>query len=660
MVTDTLIRVLRAIRRRNATSGESQQRITFDGGTETREVSVSNSIGISTDSLGDVYGEIGASERLQRAQADHLDELFTDPDAAIDNAPTLGRKHADAGISGAAYAATYGAAFEKMADEVFERLDHRLGEDNEAVSDEIRRARSDLVDGIWAGISGMQSGLEAHENSVEVEIDAEAEEEDFDVDDDELLDGIGIPTFMICAGKRVRAWNSAMADLTGVPEEEARELEYLSDAFYSDGRRGKTLAEKVVEAPESADTEFGVERPDAGRDLYQDKSTMLNTDGDEREITFAAKPIYEGGELVAVVETVHDRTDDIRRHEAVTALVGELSETLTTMREGDLSARAQFTDEHDVIDDGLIEVVGQVNDMGERFQTLANRVDDSATDLADSVQSASTSAHAIEERVDEQTELLSTVATEMENFSASMQEVAASSDQVASAAEQAQAAADSGLESSEGAREATDEVIEMSDDLVETVTELESQMAEIEDVVEVIAEVADQTNLLALNANIEAARAGEAGSGFEVVADEVKDLANETRKHTEEIAERINDIQSQANETVVAVEESNEQVQHAGDEIEDALIALEEIADAVDEAATGVTEVAEANDEQAANVEEVMATVEDVRDRTQEVQEATEDIVDASNVQTNAISELADRVADLTDGSAEAKQAMND
>ena len=656
MVTDTLIRVLRAIQRRNATSGESQQRITFDGGTETREVSVSNSNGISIDSLDDVYGGTDANERLQRAQAEHLDELFSNPETAIGNAPTLGREHADAEVSAAAFAATYGVAFEAMVEEVFERLDHRLGEGNEAVSDELQRAQSDLVDGIWSGMSGMQGGLEAHANNHLLE----SEDESFDVDDDELLDGIGIPVFMICGNKKVRAWNTAIEDLTGMPEEEAAELDYISDAFYSDGRRGKTLAEKVVEAPKTADTAFDVERPDASRDLYQDESTMLSTEGDKREITFAAKPIYEDGELKAVVETVHDRTDDIRRHETVTALVEELSSTLTAMREGDLSARANFTDEYDVIDEGLIEVVEQVNDMGERFQMLANRVDDSATDLADSVQSASTSAHAIEDRVDEQTELLSTVATEMENFSASMQEVAASSDQVASAAEQAQAAADTGLESSEGAREATDEVIEMSDDLVETVTELESQMAEIEDVVEVIAEVADQTNLLALNANIEAARAGEAGSGFEVVADEVKDLANETRKHTEEIAERINDIQSQANETVVAVEESNEQVQHAGDEIEDALIALEEIADAVDEAATGVTEVAEANDEQAANVEEVMATVEDVRDRTQEVQDATQDIVDASTEQTTAISELADRVADLTDGSAEAKQALND
>ncbi|MFC4551470.1 MULTISPECIES: methyl-accepting chemotaxis protein [Halorussus] len=581
------------------------------------------------------------SEDLQQAQAVHLGHAVNDPDEAVTDAPELGKRHATAGVSPATFAATYGAGVQTLVAETFEQLEARLGSGNDAVASELQRAERELQSSVSATFTDMEAGLDVYGVGGD-------DEGELNVDDDELLDGVGVPVFMLDTQREeVAAWNAALEELTGVPAEDALGTTHVSEAFYPDGRRVQTLADKVAEAPETADREFGVERADADRTLYVDSSTMVDANGKEREIDFSAMPVYDGGELVAVVETIRDRTEDVRRQEGVTALVEELIDTLTAMETGNLSARATYDDEYGVVDDSLVEVVDQVNAMGERFERLTERVADQTDNLEGSVENAAESARVIERRVDEQTDQLSEVATQMENFSASMQEVAASSDQVASAAEQAKASADSGLESSTGAREATDEVIEMSEDLVGTVTELESQMNEIEDVVEVIAEVADQTNLLALNANIEAARAGEAGSGFEVVADEVKQLANETREHTEEIATRIEDIQSQANETVVAVEESNEQVKTAGDEIEDALVALEEIADAVEEAATGVTEVAQANDEQAANVEQVTATVEDVRDRTREVEEATTDIVDAARQQTEAIDELSSRVDDM-------------
>ena len=163
---------------------------------------------------------------------------------------------------------------------------------------------------------------------------------DFDLG--QLLDGVGTPVFALDAEGRVAVWNAAIEELTGVSAGDALGTEHVSEAFYPDGRRAQTLADKVLAHPDDADREFGLDRMDGDARLYVDESVMTDRHGVDRHIRFNAMPLYDGEELAGVVEVVHDRTADVQQSQQTQALVDELDRTIRSVARGNLADRATF------------------------------------------------------------------------------------------------------------------------------------------------------------------------------------------------------------------------------------------------------------------------------------------------------------------------------
>lgn len=100
----------------------------------------------------------------------------------------------------------------------------------------------------------------------------------------------------------------------------------------------------------------------------------------------------------------------------------------------------------------------------------------------------------------------------------------------------------------------TDQAFDMTEKMKSSIQHLLKNIQNINQLVEVINKIAEQTNLLALNASIEAARAGDAGKGFQIVANEVKALARNTQKEADNISNMISSIQSESQETFKEIE----------------------------------------------------------------------------------------------------------
>lgn len=280
--------------------------------------------------------------------------------------------------------------------------------------------------------------------------------------------------------------------------------------------------------------------------------------------------------------------------------------------DGDLTRRLEIGGK-----DELSQLATAFNSFADQVHGLVERVLSSTRTLNEASEELNQIMGEAEQGVERQKSESDQVATAMNEMTATAQEVANNASEASDAADHANVQ----VCDAQGLVHQTIEVIggltEQVEEGVKVIEKLGTDSRKIDSVLEVIREIADQTNLLALNAAIEAARAGEAGRGFAVVADEVRTLASRTQKSTQEIQETIERLQTGAGNAVKLIGSISERSEATVAETRKVNDALQRINQAVGTINDMNTQIASAAEEQTSvsetinqNIHEIVAITE--------------------------------------------------
>jgi methyl-accepting chemotaxis protein len=284
-----------------------------------------------------------------------------------------------------------------------------------------------------------------------------------------------------------------------------------------------------------------------------------------------------------------------------------LSRAAGQVSAGDLSVRVRPEGAGE-----LVQLGEAFNGMVDRLSELVGRLRAASSDSADAAARLSSASEELAATTIEQSSAATQTSSSMEELARAAGSVAQTLDEVASQAEETRQSLELAQEDMRVSSERT--------------LSLASRVTDINAILTLINELSDQTNLLALNAAIEAARAGEAGRGFAVVADEVRRLAERSKASAAEIGQIVQGTQAETNATVMAMEKGAKQMQTG-------LALMERVAESC-------AQVRLTTQQQRTATEQVVAAMEQVTVSSRQVSATAQEIATAAATQADLARQL--------------------
>jgi methyl-accepting chemotaxis protein len=280
--------------------------------------------------------------------------------------------------------------------------------------------------------------------------------------------------------------------------------------------------------------------------------------------------------------------------------------------EGDLRQRLPVKGE-----DELAQLAKGFNSFISKIQESVIEVAETSEQLSLSAKDVSAQAHQTLEDSQNQKDRTIMVVTAINEMGATVNEIASNAAQAAVTARDADTESTAGQAVVLRARTTINQLSQDVESVGEVIESLATHTKSIGSILDVIRAISEQTNLLALNAAIEAARAGEAGRGFAVVADEVRNLASRTAASTNEVQTMIDKLQSESGRAVEAMAQSRTRSREGVAAVDEASQSLSGINEQIGMISDMNIQVAAATEEQSTVVEDINRNVTEINDITQ-------------------------------------------
>ncbi len=343
----------------------------------------------------------------------------------------------------------------------------------------------------------------------------------------------------------------------------------------------------------------------------------------------------------------------------------ELRNCTNRISKGDLTAevnlagRRYFTDETVDLARSVQAMLEKLRELVEHIQRAADQVSASSIELSDTTHTVSRKNGEIAGTMDIVAEGAARQLSDLERTSASSREIAeaihggaeAARDAFSFVADASQRAT-SGVEISQRSVAKMQALFEKADQAGQLAVGFDEKVRSVHRITEMIASVADKTHLLSLNASIEAARAGDAGRGFSVVAEEIRLLAENASGSAEQIEDLMRQLEDESARISQLMREMGEGVGGGREDLDSIQLSLEQIRDAVREASQRAEDISRKTDVRVGQAQQIVRKFEAISKVATENATATDEMRLGLSAQTAAIEQAVRHVGHLLDTSA--------